>query len=198
MAFNNSANNVSSPVSLSKVTQVFDGSSSGSQRNYLRGSLPYPVTNAYSSIAASGTLTLNSFATANNPPAITKSAIFVSDTAFFSGSAATQVTFSSAGNIYEYVGGNLVRTTRWLYGGHQADYDVRFTQTLLSLDTGATKSGTVNTWLNLASSKTWWLNQPSGGFNFSSWVGHIDIRMNASPQTIISNGSISQSCTTEL
>ena len=197
MAFNNSANNVSSPVSLSKVTQVFDGVSSGSQRDYLRGSLPYPVANAYPSVAASGTLTLNGFATANNPPAITKTAIFVSDAGFF-GDATVQVTVSSAGNIYEYQGGSLVRTTKWLYGGHQADYDVRFTQTLLALDFGATKSGTVNTWLNLAASKTWWLNQPDGGFNFSSWGGHIDIRMNASPQTIISNGTISMSATTEL
>lgn len=198
MAFGNSANNVSSPVSLSKVTMVFDSATSGSMRNYLRGSLPYPVVNAYSSIAASGTLTLNSFAAANNPPVITKSAIFVNDDTFGSGDATVQVTFSSAGNIYEYEGGALRRTTKWLYAGHQADYDVRFTQTLLSLDTFATKSGTVNTWLNLASSKSWWLNQPSGGFNFSSWGGFIELRMNASPQTIIANGSISMSATSEL
>jgi hypothetical protein len=198
MAFNNSANNVSSPVSLSKVTQVFDGVSSGSQRDYLRGSLPYPVANAYPSVAASGTLTLNGFAAANNPPAITKTAIFASDQAFFSGSATTQITFSSAGFIYEYEGGSLRRTTRWKYGGESSDYDVRFTQSFLALDFGATKSGTVNTWLNLASSKVWWLNQPTGGFYITSWSGIIDIRMNASPQTIISNGSMSQTCTTEL
>ena len=197
MAYNNSANNVSSPVSLSKVTQVFDAANTGSMRDYLRGSLPYPVTNAYSSIAASGTLTLNSFAAANNPPAITKSGIFVNDTGFFS-PATVQVTISSAGNIYEYEGGSLQRTTKWLYAGHQADYDVRFTQTLFSMDFGATYSGTANTWLNLGSSRVWWINQPDGGFNWSSWTGYIEIRMNASPQTIISNGNMTMSATTEL
>lgn len=196
MAFNNSANNVSSPVSLSKVTQVFSGVSNGSQRSYLRGSLPYPVTNAYSSIAASGTLTLNSFAAANNPPAICANT-FLSDDAFFSGSATTQLTLSSSGTAFEYEGGSNTGQWKWLYAGHQADYDVRFTQTT-RISGGGTLSGTTNTWLNLVTSRTWFINLPTGGFDIAQWFGTLEIRMNASPQTVISNSSFTMTCVTEL
>ena len=195
MAFNNTANNVSSPVSLSKVTQVFDGVSTGSQREYLRGSLPYPVVNAYSSIAASGTLTLNSFASANNPPARLIAATFLSDDAFFD-SATTQLTMSSSGTAFEYEGGSSTGSWLWLYGGHQADYDVRFTQTL-RVTGGGSLVGTVNTWLNLISSRSWYINLPGGDFRIAQWGGTLEIRMNASPQTVISNGSLNMTCVTE-
>lgn len=199
MAFGNSANNVSSPVSLSKVTQVFDSASSGSMRDYLRGSLPYPVTNAYSSIAASGTLTLNSFAAANNPPAILDHTfINVSDFQFYGGpTCSVQVTLSSNGTLYEYEGGNLQTSYKWLYAGHQADYQVRFVETFKNQDSGATFSGTVDTWLSLSGSKTWYISQPTVGFRTNSWTGFLEIRMAASPFTIMSNCSISMSADVE-
>jgi len=199
MAFGNSANNVSSPVSLSKVTQVFDATSVGSMRDYLRGSLPYPVTNAYSSIAASGTLSLNSFASANNPPAILDDVLItLSDDSFYPGGpATTQVTLSSNGTLYEYTGGSTFAQYKWLYAGHQADYDVKFTQTQKIQDSGSTFSGTVNTWMNLVSSKSWWISQNADGFRISQWQGYLEIRMNASPQTIMSNCQLVMTCVTE-
>lgn len=199
MAFGNSANNVSSPVSLSKVTQVFDANSAGSMRDYLRGSLPYPVTNAYSSIAASGTLTLSSFASANNPPAILDDTLIsISDLTFYGGNpASTQITLSSNGTLYEYKGGSVLSQYRWLYAGHQADYQVRFTQTQRIEDSGSTFSGTANSWLALSSSRSWWISQQADGFRISNWQGYLEIRMAASPQTIMANCSVVMSATCE-
>lgn len=196
MAYGNSANNVSSPVSLSKVTQVFDAASTGSMRNYLRGSLPYPVTNAYSSIAASGTLSLASFATANNPPAILPdSAIFLND--FGLGSpASVQLTLSSDGNQYQYAPG-LQQTNKWLYAGDRRDYDVQFIQTW-KIGPGDAFIGTVNTWLNLVSSRSWSISLDGDRFENASWYGFLEIRMNASPQTVMANCSIQLSADTEL
>ena len=195
MAFNNTANNVSSPPTVNKVKQVFSTIGANNLRAYLRGSLPYPVVNAYSTIAASGTLRLTTYESANNPPARVIGATFLSDDGFFSG-ATTQLTMSSSGTAFEYEGGSSTGSWLWLYGGHQADYDVRFTQTL-KVTGGGSLVGTVNTWLNLISSRSWYINLPGGDFRIAQWGGHLEIRMNASPQTVISNGSFNMTCVTE-
>lgn len=198
MAYGNSANNVSSPVSLSKVTQVFDGVATGNLRNYLRGSLPYPVTNAYSSIAASGTLSLLSFASANNPPAILPVAgVFLWDSAV-GGDASVQITVSSGGNFLTYEGGANQSNDLWLYAGSVVDYDVKFIQTGKTGLSSYFSGPTVNTWHVCSSSRFWQIEIPGGGFRSASWNGFLELRMNASPQTIIANCTISMSCDTEI
>lgn len=198
MAFGNSSNTVSSPVSLSKVTQVFDSVSNGSLRDYLRGSLPYPVVNAYSSIVASGTLALNSFSGAYNPPArLPYSTISLWDDQIGS-SASVQTTVSSSGTLFIYEGGSLSGSATWKYAGHQADYDVRFTQISTSGLSSYRVGPTVNVWHSLSTTRTWYINVPSGGFRTGSWNGHLDIRMNASPQTIMANCAVFMSATVEL
>ena len=199
MAYGNSANNVSDPTTLLKVIEVFDsGNTSGDLRDYLQGSLPYPVVNAYANVASSGTLLLDSLASANNPPAIIpQSAIFLQEDSI-GGDATTSLSFYSS-RMYGYEGGasRWAGGLQWLYAGDRRDFDIRFTVTS-NTGVGVKSGPTVNTWHNLYTTRSWDIYLSGGSFKWSSWGGTLEIRMNASPQTVISNTVFTMSCSSEL
>jgi hypothetical protein len=84
-------------------------------------------------------------------------------------------------------GDNGVYTTleTWLNSGSAADYEVRVTET----GGDGLTSGTVNTWLTLASNQEWAREETVSGIS-STAVFTVEIRLAASPFTVLDSASI--------
>lgn len=67
--------------------------------------------------------------------------------------------------------------SEWLTKGFADDCEVQATQFSISLATGGSTSGTLNTWLNLGTTRSWSLTQVAGaGTRASEWVIDVSIR----------------------
>lgn len=153
----------SSPTRISSVKTVFGGASPPNNlRSYLRGGGYVPaLPNAYPNIAASGTLILSGFAGTVYPTTFVYTsyaeyvtASEVSATAYFS---ITGLSSSGSGPWYINCG---ARSDSYILAGNAADYDIYFEKT-----SGIISSGTVNTWLNLATSRSWSCSRSTVGTN---------------------------------
>jgi hypothetical protein len=88
------------------------------------------------------------------------------------------------GQCQIYEGGIRTVATAWMLGGTGADYDVMLTRT------AGTSGGTHNTWMNLATNRGWDWSESRDGYYTTDFTGHLEIRMNAAPQTVFSNTSV--------
>ena len=80
------------------------------------------------------------------------------------------------------------------------DYDIRFLKTGGTV-TVPSSGSSLNTWYNLATtgSRFWGIEtNGSGGFNQVTLSGYIQVRMNASPQTLINETHVSMTATQSL
>ena len=163
--------------SLTSATGVFGGTRLS---NLYRGGTQVPNYGVYSAIASAGALALSQLQGVVYPIATFPSPYDPSISTATGGTATLTVD-----NTGGYSGTNAGSGTWKLYGAASA-YDVRFTKT-----TGTTPTGSsVNTWLNLASTQSWSLNQPSGGPGVKSCSGTLDIRDSTSG-TIVATSSVS-------
>ena len=103
--------------------------------------------------------------------------------------------FGSQTAAYQATNGGLIRrgdngvyTTleTWLLSGSASDYDIR--ATLMGGD--ALASGTVGSWLNLATTREWTQAAISSGEAWSSSV-QIELRLAASPFTVLDTATVS-------
>lgn len=81
----------------------------------------------------------------------------------------------------------------WMDGGTASEYDVRLTQT-----SGTTIGGTLGTWMNLATSRNWVLSETRNGFFSSSAAATLEIRMAASPYTVLDTATVTFEATVEV
>lgn len=82
----------------------------------------------------------------------------------------------------------------WLTGGGVgADYEARFTPTL-----GSVSSGTVNTWLSLASSRSWSVNENRDFYASKACDGILEIRLAAAPNTVLATSTVSMEAIVEI
>jgi len=73
----------------------------------------------------------------------------------------------------------------WRGSGTSADFEVRCT-----LDSGTLDSGTTGTWLSMSSSREWWCRVgPSAGFATQTASITLEIRLAASPFTVLDSSS---------
>lgn len=179
------------PITLSNVKSVFG---STTLYNLRRGGGYVPaIANAYGAISTSAP-TLLSFAGTYYPPIQTPGSVGGVDFSIAPSAASVYVYVNNNGYIRQLEGGAQTSNTLWKLAGHVADYDVQFIRT--ANDGGA--GDTVNTWLNLATSRSWSVATSGGGFNQKSQSGYLLIRMAASPQTVFANIALNMTAETEV
>lgn len=98
------------------------------------------------------------------------------------------LTLSSAGTWSATGGGSGT----WQSGGAASDYDARMTTV-----TGTLTSGTAGTWQNLGTTQSWGRNETRNGFYTSTYTGTLEIRMAASPNTVLSTTSVTLTANVE-
>lgn len=84
-----------------------------------------------------------------------------------------------------YTSGSGGSSGTWRGGGASSEYDAR-----LTLTSGALTGGTLATWLNLGTSRTWSCNETRDGYYSSAFTGTLEIRMAASPYTVLSTTTV--------
>lgn len=178
---------------LSDVKSVFQSSTTlGSFFRGTTGNVP-PIANAYGAVSTTQPRLL-SFANLIYPPVSLPAGVGGFDFSIVPAAASVYVYVNNNGYIRETIGGVQQSNVAWKHTGHQADYDVQFIRT--ANDGGAGDS--VNTWLNLVTSRSWSVTTSGGGFSTKSQSGYLLLRMNASPQTVFANVAIQLQAETEV
>jgi hypothetical protein len=183
---------VSTPATLNSVKTVFGGPNN--LRAYLRGgSYVKNFPNAYSTIATSGALTLSSFAGKINPTtALGNTNYNLSHTEISPTNSTVSFTVRSNGQITTVATGTNNGT--WLLAGQAADYEIRYTKT-----SGVVSGGdSTNTWLNLATTRSWNVTETTNGYATEECGGTLEIRMASSPQTVLHSFSLSMEAIVEI
>jgi hypothetical protein len=167
---------VSTPAKLSSVKTVFGGPNN--LRGYYRNTIYVKnIPTAYPSVPTSGSIRLGAFAGTINPTTYLYDPIYVYDYALQPNDPSASLTIANNGLRYGGAGDST-----WLLAGSASDYDVYLQKT-----SGTTPSGaSVNTWLNLATTRTWELTIFSPGT--AQFIGLLYIRnTNATNYTLSSS-----------
>lgn len=176
---------VSTPATLGSVKSVFGGNST--LYGYRRGGGLVPSIAAYSAVDPT-TPRLASFAGLvypavqfDNQPYSAYGAdmydIITPNNPF----ATAYIDAFSNGALQMFTADSINGTTRvvtatWRLVGNSSDYDIYFHKTGGSVDADGSQSGTVNTWLNLASTREWGVSQDGIIFAITTMAGTITIR----------------------
>ena len=171
---------VSNPATLLSVYSVHAGGANLMTTFRRGGSYVRAIANAYPSVAASGTLSLSGFAGTISPPTYLPANTDSTDSQYDGASAYAELSVSTNGIVY------YNSSATWKLTAHQADFDVQ----LLKLGGTATPTGSsVNTWYNLATTRTWALSQlPNNGSK--SFVGQLQIRMSGTPYSTLNTAGV--------
>lgn len=116
----------------------------------------------------------------------------VTDTATSPANATAGVKVDSDGYLYTLVGSTYTQRELWLLGGTAAEFDCRWTNTA-----GAITAGTAGTWQTCASDQGFNLAYSSDTPGTSSCTGTLEIRMAASPNTVMASASYTLNATVE-
>jgi hypothetical protein len=171
---------VTNPASLNSVKSVFGGPNN--LRAYLRGgTYVLGIANAYPNIAASGTLLLSGFAGTVKPVTYLPANTDSTNSPPPGVSAYAEIEIGGASNTTV----KYNSTATWRLAGNPGDYEVYFQK-----NSGTTPAGSaVNTWLNLATTRTWSLSQAPTNNNKTTY-GQLLIRMSASPFTTLNTAGV--------
>jgi hypothetical protein len=97
--------------------------------------------------------------------------------------AVVTMTLSSAGT-WTCTGGG---SGTWQSGGAASDYEARLTTVSGTLSSG----DATGSWLGLGTTRNWTRNETRNGFFSSLYTGTLEVRMAASPFTVLSSTSLS-------
>jgi hypothetical protein len=167
---------VSNPAKLSSIKSVFGNSSNNLKAYYRGGSRVDNIPGAYPNISTSATSLKISQFNGVICPAVQLQNLSSYDYAIAPADAYAEIVMSSNGAFQQNPGNNGT----WLLSGNASDFDVLVT------GFGDTPAGaSVNTWINLGTTRTWSLiyTGSSGGKNYSG--GSIYIRNTTAPQNTI-------------
>ena len=81
----------------------------------------------------------------------------------------------------------------WQSGGSASDYEARWTTT-----SGTLSGGTAGSWLGLGTSRSWSRNRTDNTAGTNTCVGTLEIRMAASPNTVLSTSTVTLEATVEV
>lgn len=107
-----------------------------------------------------------------------------SHTAFSPSNATSGVKVDSDGYIYRLNGSTYVQQDQWLLGGTVAEFECRWTNT-----SGAITSGGAGTWQSCASDQGFNVTYSSDSPGSSTCTGTLELRMAASPNTVLASSS---------
>lgn len=141
---------------------------------------------------ASGAISLDSLHGKSNYAASLPTTMTGGEFAISTADASATLAVNAAGG-WTLTGGG---SGTWLTGGGSgSNYDVRLSQTSSS---GNAIGGTLATWLNLASNRTWTLVENRNGFYSSEFIGTLEIRLAASPFTVLDSSTVTINCDVEV
>jgi len=115
--------------------------------------------------------------------------ITVWDSAISTADANATLTLGSGGGWSSSDGGSGT----WMSGGSGSDYDAMMTTV-----SGTLTTGTAGTWQNLGTSRTWGRNETRNGNYTSTYVGTLQVRMAASPYTVLSTTTVTLEAVVEI
>lgn len=107
-----------------------------------------------------------------------------SHTAASPANATSGVKVDSDGYIYRLNGATYVQQTQWLLGGTAAEFECRWTNT-----SGSLSSGSAGTWQTCGSDQGFNITYTSDSPGNNSCTGTLEIRMAASPNTVLASAS---------
>jgi hypothetical protein len=108
--------------------------------------------------------------------------------------ATTSLGVNSDGSYDAYQGGSLMYSGTWRQGGASSDYQVRLTKTSGNNPTGAALA----TWIACSSGAAWYINETRDGYFSNAFTGTLEIRLAASPNTVLATASVSMSADVEV
>lgn len=177
---------VSTPATLNSVKSVFGGPNN--LLAYLRGGSYVPNDSVYAAVATAAPLVLSSFAGLIYPYTNVIGCYTTSNKA---ASATASVSYSLGSSIESATTNGAVGafSRTWRVGGNASDYECYLS------GTGTTPTGSaLNTWLGLLSTRSWSLSAVDDSKTFS---GTIQVRLAASPFTVIDSASVFLEVTSE-
>lgn len=104
--------------------------------------------------------------------------------------AVATMTLSNAGTWTCTSGGSGT----WMGGGTSSEYEARMTMVSGTFSSG---SGT-GTWLNLGTTRSWTRNETRNGYYSSVAVATLEVRMAASPYTVLSTTTVTLTADVEV
>lgn len=163
----------SGAISLANIQAEFGGTNPISISEYYKDGSPVPITPANANIPASGAISFSDFYGASSAPGITvtlnttysENKAGADAISPYFAQADIRINFENDGDltVYRYstpntVGNGTFALTGWLDPASQPtsvtdDYEVRAT-----LSSGTTPAGTMGTWLNLGTTRSWTLS----------------------------------------
>jgi len=182
--------NVSATPALSELVSVFGGN--GALSSYARGAglVPDTPANAAISTTVSG-LALSQFANASNTPPTTSGTVALSNRNVsdyvLDGGASAAINFMSDGTLIWTTNGNGSGNVanEWMRNGTASNYELLVTTT-----GGTVGTGTVGTWLNLGTTRTYSRNRAVAGQTW--WTFTAQIRA-VGTTTVLATATISLS-----
>lgn len=173
----------SPPISLNDIKAEFGVSGSYSLRDFYRGGGIVPNTPANANVPTSGAISVRDFLGASNQsvdvPNDTIQALSIAPT-----DATATYRLNANGLIQGIRNGSTATEGTWLLGGTASAFEVRAT-----LQSGALDGGTVNSWMNLGSSRDWTRVRTENSTGTNSAVLLIEIR-DVATQTVLASGTI--------
>jgi hypothetical protein len=165
---------VSNPAKLSSIKSVFGNVANNLKAYYRGGSYVLNVPGAYPNISTSATSLKISQFNGVISPTIQLQNLRSDDTAIAPSDSIAEIVMSSNGAFQQNPGTNGT----WLLSGNAADFDV-----WVGAGTGTAPTGSAqNTWLNLATTRTWSLSYTSSATGGKSYSGAIYLRNTNAPQ----------------
>jgi hypothetical protein len=147
------------------------------------GSNPISLSEYYgvnANVASSGAIRMAQFLGITNFAASTEDLFMYAYTP--SGTSTASFFMRSNGQYTQQATGSSDANATWKTGGGTgSDYDCKLTITSTDKPTGAS----YNTWLNMASTYQWSISQSQQGAKLG--YGHLEIRLAASPFTVLDN-----------
>jgi len=110
----------------------------------------------------------------------------ISEELYTSGASSASVTLVVNSNGTWETQGSMLGSGTWQGGSLNSEYEVRLSKTSGS---GTTTGSAVATWLNCSTTRSWALTATVN--NWSNWFGTLEIRMAASPNTVLDTASVS-------
>lgn len=187
-------------VGLSHIQTEFGGANPISLSEYYAGGTYVPTGQKNSSnvsVPTSGTISIGNFtgATKVTLAASLPASFSMFDFAISPTNALTSLLVNNDGTYETYVGGFLQDSGTWKTGsGTVGDYQVRLTKTSGNNPTGSALA----TWITLSSSAAWYINETRDGYYSNAFTGTLEIRMTASPNTVLDSASVTMQAEVEI
>jgi hypothetical protein len=130
-------------------------------------------------------------------PAVQFPGVFMTNTQISPTNSSVSLGFDSAGSWGGWEQGTETYGGTWKLTGSASDYDIKFDVTSGNNPTGGSDS--IGTWLNLGTTRTWYLVETGDGYYSKALTANISIRSALSPyDVLVSNVGVTMEAVVEV